>query len=40
MKLEQTKMTVHGIGRVGKTLVTMDTDADGQGWVVRAVMVP
>lgn len=40
MNLGLMKMAVLGIGRVEKILVTMDTDADGQGWVGRAMMVP
>lgn len=40
MSLALMKMAVLGIERVGKTLVKMDTDVDGQGWVVKAMMVP
>ncbi|KAJ8561309.1 hypothetical protein K7X08_027499 [Anisodus acutangulus] len=35
-----TKMVVLGIERVEKTLVKMDTDADGQRWVDRAMTAP
>lgn len=34
------KMAVLGTEKVGKTLVIMDTDVDGQGWVVVPMMVP
>jgi len=34
------KMEVLGIKKVGKTWAKMDTDVDGQGWVVNHMMVP
>lgn len=34
------KMEVLGIEKVGKTWAKMDTDVDGQGWVVNHMMFP
>lgn len=34
------KMEAHGIEKVERTLEKMDTDVDGQGWVVKAMMAP
>lgn len=33
------KMEVLGIGKVGRTLVRMDTDVDGLEWVVNRMTV-
>lgn len=40
MSPELMKMEVLGIEKVGKTWAKMDTDVDGQGWVVNHMMAP
>ena len=40
MSLALMKMEAHGFEKLERTLVKTDTDADGQGWVVKAMMAP